>query len=248
VITRNSYGARCLNEPDVLFADIDVRPRLPELLEHASSRLAGVLLVTGFLLAIWLLRHEGFGACCLALVGALALPIGILVVRGRLRARPGTLAASRGRTEQHVRKVLSEQRPGRFALYETPAGFRVLALHDTFDPRGEPARQLLRALGSDPAYRQMCELQACFRARVSGKPWRMGITTHMKPRPGVWPVQEARRAEREAWVAHYEQVARDFAACRFVEELGAGSVHPRCAAVQSIHDELSKAQSDLPIA
>lgn len=33
VITRNSYGARCLNTPDVLFADIDHAPRTPAWLE-----------------------------------------------------------------------------------------------------------------------------------------------------------------------------------------------------------------------
>lgn len=248
VITRNSYGARCLNEPDVLFADVDVRPRLPDLVERASSRLAGVLLVTGGLMAIWLWRHQGFGSCCLALVAALALPIGILFVLGRLRARPGTLAASRARTVQHVRRVLAQHAHGRFALYETPAGLRVLALHETFDPCGEATASLLRELHTDRAYLQMCQLQACFRARVSGKPWRMGIPTHMKPRPGVWPVQEARRAEREAWIARYERVARGFAACRFVEELGTGPAHPRCVAVQRIHDELSRARTDLPLA
>src|SRR5262245_53517196 len=29
IITRNSYGARCLNTPNVLFADIDFPPRFP---------------------------------------------------------------------------------------------------------------------------------------------------------------------------------------------------------------------------
>jgi len=247
VITRNSYGAHCLNEPDVLFADVDVAPRPPDLLERALSRGAGVLSVTGFLMAIWLWRHEGTGACCLAVVAALALPVGILSVRSRLRARPGKLAANRRRTEQHVRQVLAGHTEGRFVLYETPAGFRVLALHQTFDPRGAAARQLLRDLRSDPAYVQMCELQACFRARVSGKPWRMGVR-HIVPRPGVWPVHPDRMARREQWIAEYEAAAAGFAACRFVAELGDGPVHPRCAAMQRIHDELSRARSGLPLA
>lgn len=248
VITRNSYGARCLNEPDVLFADVDVQPRLPALVERAASRLAGVLPMTAFLMAIWLWRHDGTASCCLALVVAVALPIGILGLRAHLRARPRTLAASRARTEQHVRQVLAQHAHGRFALYETPAGLRVLALHDTFDPCGEATRTLLRELETDAAYLQMCQLQACFRARVSGKPWRMGIAAHMKPRPGVWPVQEARRAERDAWIARYEEVACGFAACRFVAELGDGPAQARCVAVQRIHDDLSRAHSDLPLA
>jgi hypothetical protein len=94
---------------------------------------------------------------------------------------------------------------------------------------------------------QMCDLQACFRARVSGKPWRMGVR-HIVPRPGVWPVHPDRMARREQWIAEYEAASVNFAACRLVEELGRGPVHPRCAEVQRIHDELSRAQSGLPIA
>lgn len=247
VITRNSYGAHCLNEPDVLFADVDVVPLLPNVVEHALGRLTGILFVTGCLLAVWLLSHRGPGPCCLMLLLAVALPVGIVTLRTRLRARPGTLAASRARTERRVRDVLARYPSGRFALYATPAGLRVLALHTTFDPRSDTARQLLRELGSDRAYAQMCELQACFRARVSGKPWRMGVR-HIVPRPGVWPVHPERLARREAWIAEYEAAARGFAACRFVEELGQGRPHPRCAEVQRIHDELSRARSSLPLA
>jgi hypothetical protein len=100
---------------------------------------------------------------------------------------------------------------------------------------------------SDPAYVQLCELQACFRARVSGKPWRMKVR-NIRPRPGVWPVHPDRRALRKEWVAEYEAAAVNFAACRFIEELGTGPVHPRCAEVRRIHDEMSRAQSGLPIA
>lgn len=247
VITRNSYGAHCLNEPDVLFADVDVRPLLPELVERLLSQLTSILFVTGCLMAVWLLSHRSVGSCCLMLVLAVALPLGVVLLRTRLRARPGTLAASRSRTERRVRDVLARRANERFALYETPAGLRVLALHGTFDPRSDDALQLLRDLGSDPAYVQMCELQACFRARVSGKPWRMGVR-HIVPRPGVWPVHPDRLARREQWIAEYEAAARGHAACRFVEELGQGRMHPRCAEVQRVHDELSRARSRLPLA
>lgn len=247
VITRNSYGAHCLNEPDVLFADVDVTPRLADPLERGLTHLIGLLFVTGCLFALWLLLSRGAGACGLVLVATLAVPLAIASLRGRLRSRPSTRAASRARTEHAVRELLAHRSGGRFALYETPAGFRVLALHGTFDPRGEAAQQLLHELHSDPAYVQMCQLQACFRARVSGKPWRMDVR-QIVPRPGVWPVQPARMADRSAWIVEYEAVAKDFAACRFLAEVGNGPVHPRCAEVQRIHDELSRARSNLPLA
>ena len=38
------------------------------------------------------------------------------------------------------------------------------------------------AIGADPIYVQMCLRQHCFRARVSSKPWRIGIGQHLRPR------------------------------------------------------------------
>jgi hypothetical protein len=75
----------------------------------------------------------------------------------------------------------------------------------------------------------------------------MGVR-QIVPRPGVWPVDPDRMARREQWIAEYEAAAGKYAACRFVEEVGTTPVHPRCAEVQRVHDELSRARSDLPIA
>jgi hypothetical protein len=94
----------------------------------------------------------------------------------------------------------------------------------------------------------MCLNQHCFRARVSPKPWRIGIDRHMKPRPGVWPVRPERLPERQAWIADYEAAAEGFAACEFVEAVGSGIVHPDVARVVKLHDELSGATSGRPIA
>jgi hypothetical protein len=94
----------------------------------------------------------------------------------------------------------------------------------------------------------MCQRQHCFRARVTAKPWRVGIGEHMKPRPGVWPIHPDRLPERRRWVAAYERAAKDYAACRYLESLGSGVVDPVAAEVQQIHDALCQANHDLPIA
>ena len=71
----------------------------------------------------------------------------------------------------------SRRTPGSlFALYETPNGVRVLALHRTFQPRSDEVTRLFSELGADPAYSRLCRLQACFRTRVSPKPWRIGLS------------------------------------------------------------------------
>jgi len=83
---------------------------------------------------------------------------------------------------------------------------------------------------------------------VSPKPWRIGISHHLRPRPGVWPVDPERLPQRQRWIEDYEQAAKGFAACRFLESLGSGFIDPAVAEVTQIHDELCQANSDLPIA
>lgn len=246
VVTRNSYGARCLNEPDVLFADLDLDPRLPWLLERAFDLFAWALGLASFAAALWMFWN-GNKLGCMGIAGALFLPVFVVLARAAFRRRPTIVARSRRAMLARVRAVAAATPGGHFAVYETPAGLRVLALHATFDPQGPAARDLFAALGSDPAYVQMCTLQACFRARVSGKPWRMGVR-HIVPRPGVWPVHPERLPRREQWIAEYEAAATKFAACRFLEDLGTGRVLPRCAEVQRLHDELSAARSQRPLA
>ncbi|HEX6813513.1 MAG TPA: hypothetical protein VF384_17975 [Planctomycetota bacterium] len=239
VITRNSYGAHCLNEPDVMFADIDFATHLPFVLRLIAG-LMGPLGVAslGIMLAAnaWLIG--GLGLAVAIAVGTFFAMLGKSRTRRERQHREQT---------ENVRRVIAAEPRGRAAIYETPRGLRVLVLHKTFEPDAESTQQFLRALGSDRAYVLMCALQSCFRARVSGKPWRMGVR-HIRPRPGVWPVHPDRSALRDAWVTEYEAVAVKYAACRFLEDVGDGPVHPRCAEVQRVHDALSRARSDLPLA
>lgn len=86
-----------------------------------------------------------------------------------------------------------------------------------------------------------------FAPRVSPKPWRIGISQHMRPL-GIRPVNPDRLPERQRWIDDYERAAASFASCRFVESLGSSTVHPSAADVQRIHDELCQANSELPTA
>jgi hypothetical protein len=94
----------------------------------------------------------------------------------------------------------------------------------------------------------MCLNQQCFRARVSPKPWRIGITNHLRPRPGVWPVKEEYIPIRNAWLADYHAAAAAFSSCEFFESIGSGVMHGDVLPVVAWHDELGKATSGLPIA
>ncbi len=246
VITRNSYGARCLNVPDVLFADLDFVPRLSALQERLFSILAWAFGLTALAVAVVMFSNQRQGLGCAGVALSFFGPIVLLAVRVRQRHKPGSLALVRARQLEAVHAFVAHSSEARLAVYETPAGLRVLALHATYDPTGKPARELFIVVGCDRAYARMCELQACFRARVSPKPWRIGVPNIVTR--SVWPVPADRVAARAQWIVGYETAARGHAACRFVEEIGSGKVHPRCAAVQRMHDEACRARSGLPIA
>jgi hypothetical protein len=241
VITRNSYGARCLNTPNVLFADIDFARAGGRLVNCAIFLvLIGVAALIGWAFSSWLLGAILAGAAMIA-----NHQIAILEeYRVDQKARGKADAAARARIEQFA----AAHPEWAFRVYRTPAGLRVLITHRPFDPNEPAVREVFAALGVDPLYERMCLNQQCFRARVSPKPWRIGIDRHMKPRPGVWPVRPERLPERQAWIADYEAAAEGFAACEFVEAVGSGIVHPDVARVVKLHDELSGATSGRPIA
>ncbi len=241
VVTRNSYGARCLNTPHLLLADIDFAPSgatgrvqaLSTLLTLAAAATVGVL-SGSFLSGL----AVGLGAL---LLGLLARP----ALRG-LRAwlGSGDEQVALGR----VRAFVQRHPDWRVHAYRTPAGLRLLVDHRRFDPVEPAVAGFFQDVGVDPMYRRMCTLQRCFRARLTAKPWRIGVEAHLKPRPGVWPVSPARLPERTRWVEGYEARAHGFSACRYLQTLGAGVPARDLQDARLLHDELSGAHSGRPIA
>lgn len=240
VVTRNSYGARCLNTPDVLFADVDFATRMPWYVPTACC--VGVplaVLVTGLLMGSWGVALFGsIGA--LIVGGALVGPVDYILKR--LRGGQERLARKR------INAFIQTHGDWHLRLYRTPAGLRVMAMHRTFDPGEKAVAEFFKALGTDPVYMRMCLNQRCFRARVSPKPWRVGVEQHLRPRPGVWPINPERMPDRARWVESYEKASQGYAACRYVESLGSGATAQGAREVQEIHDEMCRAMSELPIA
>jgi len=240
IITRNSYGAHCLNSPDVLFADIDLgAPKYPSGLIFfwtAVCVAAAVVLIP---------KHR-------VVAGCIALPLTLLVLSLLWKIYRLCAQAIQEKPEvsahERIVRAMSARPEWTARIYRSPAGFRVLVVHQRFDPRSSGVEQFFRDLDSDPLYVRMCLKQHCFRARVSPKPWRIGIKAHLRPRPGVWPIQPMRMPDRKKWVAAYEAASQGYASCRYVESLGKGTEDPKVAQVRELHDELSRALSSLPIA
>jgi hypothetical protein len=241
VITRNGYGAHCLNSPRVLFADIDFATK--RLLW--PSVLAFALLVAASIgIGVWL--GKGWVTAVLLLVSGL-----IAVLMSELLSRLAQKSADslEAKAREKIVAFVAANPSWNLRLYRTPAGYRVVATHQTFDPRSDEVRRFFDALLVDPMYIRMCIRQNCFRARLTAKPWRVGIPDHIRPRPGVWPVRKEAMPIRTAWVAKYEEKASEFAACRYVESLGSGRVDSSIRPVIEMHDRESRALAlELPLA
>lgn len=241
VVTRNAYGARCLNTPSALFADVDLAVEAglrPVLVGFAV--LALLSLGVGMGVGSW---RVGAGLLVAALL--LAAPLARLAQRALLAAQGGAEARARRRLAAFV-----AVHPGwNVRLYRTPAGLRLLATHRPFEPGEAEVTAFFDAVRADPVYVRMCRNQQCFRARLTAKPWRIGMAGHLRPRPGVWPVSPRGELLRASWVARYEAQAAGFAACRYVESVGTGVLHERVRPVVDLHDREARAlQANVPLA
>lgn len=94
----------------------------------------------------------------------------------------------------------------------------------------------MNALGADTQYVQLCRSQACFRARLTPKPWRCGV-----PRPPVkFPYDSpAARAAFDQWLGDYEHGAAGFKTCELVREAGCPQVHDSVRSVLRWHDTVA---------
>jgi hypothetical protein len=182
------------------------------------------------------------------LVAGLSLLVGWILMRVLIGLRHWQQGDWEAIAYRRLERFLADQPDWSVRVYKTPLGLRLLATHRLFDPLEQEVVKSFQRLEVDVLYARMCERQRCFRARVSAKPWRAGVTDHLQPRPGVWPVQAERMRERGAWVARYELAAKSFSACRYVQTLGSGRVHPTIKSVIELHDRLSGATTNLPIA
>jgi hypothetical protein len=241
VVTRNSYGSLCLNTPNVLFADVDALWS-GRLKVNPLGCLS--LFVAGIVIGLWqksLLIGAGI---------AIGLPWLWSTITNQINAmrRPAGEVAAKEQSLSAIRACAAAHPEWHLRVYETPAGYRLLAMHDVFDPKGDSAKAVLDALNSDKRFVVLCALQACFRARVSPKYWRAGYKPKVALPKSKWPFPLHHLEPRRQWVEGYNAVAGQFASCRFIERLGAQTVHPEAEAVRVVHDELCRAESSLPLA
>ena len=132
-----------------------------------------------------------------------------------------------------------------FRLYRTAAGLRLLFTDRLYDPTSNETAELLAELKSDWRYRKLTEKQACFRARLTPKPWRCRCD---RP-PARYPFDDGGAEEAYGkWLKKYEEKTQGYATCRFVESIGQGDGSAALETIIDIHDRYSCGEAEARLA
>ncbi|MGY5765739.1 hypothetical protein ACXET9_11110 [Brachybacterium sp. DNPG3] len=127
-------------------------------------------------------------------------------------------------------------------VYRTRNGFRMLASGTALGPDSAGAQALMEEVGSDELYVLLCRVHDSYRARLTPKPWRVG----MPPCPGAGPWMAEHRSYRQ-WVTQYVTASEGTAVCRLVGESGPAA-SPLEQRIIALHDRATHADSGLRLA
>ena len=130
-------------------------------------------------------------------------------------------------------------------VYRTRGGLRYLFTHSHAEPGSQSTLAIMNALGADPLYVRLCKTHECFRARLTPKPWRCGMSALRVRYP--WPDGKSEGQARD-WTKEYEQKSERYATCKFLKHLGQSGTDAEIDRVVGFHDEKTRAMSGLDLA
>ncbi|WP_230661407.1 hypothetical protein [Psychrobacter sp. I-STPA10] len=292
VTTVNSYGATCLNVENVMILDIDNdditrfcwrhkfidKPFL--ILDKIKMRF--VLFAIFLLAVIFLFSVKPFTSCVSDVVLYLKYIIwaffsSFFIVWALfilfdsiddkrmaqwLKKQGGELAI----LEMIINKFLEENNDFAFNIYQTPLGFRLIALQDTFFANDDKTQLCFNQLPVDSCYAKLCQVQNCFRARVTAKPWRIEQDKYHHPQQQQQQIEPRipnryfwlnndKTKERNEWLQSYHQLAKNYSACHFIKCIGQSATHSinspineQVAKVVQLYDDLCRSHRKLPLA
>lgn len=144
-----------------------------------------------------------------------------------------------------IRESLKKSSDSSFRIYRTAAGLRILATDRLYEPASAETDEIMRSVGVDPAFLQLCRIQKSFRARLTPKPWRCDIELP----PGTYPREDREQRQRfSGWLTRYEQACGSKATCRFLEGVGRDRVHEQIEPLLKLHDRKTRVSETLPLA
>lgn len=126
--------------------------------------------------------------------------------------------------------------------YQTRGGFRVLVTGTGARPGSDQAAGIMAELSSDHLYMRLCRVQETYRARLTPKPWRIGL-----PRNGSGDPRVTGSPEFRQWYRTYTEASTQHAVCRVVDRAGT-QPSPEEQMIITLHDRATKPTSDLPLA
>lgn len=145
---------------------------------------------------------------------------------------------------ENIRAFAENNKLG-MVVYRTAGGLRGLVTSDVFEPGDASAKQILTALHSDPLYIRLCQAQDCFRARLTPKPWRIGMDTPPTRFPWLDVGDELRFRQ---WAQQYDSTSTQYTTCRRVQQFGPQTVHPEVARIIELHDRMACTGDNLTLA
>lgn len=154
-------------------------------------------------------------------------------------------AAAFAAREQEIRDWQGQNARYSLSCYRTSAGFRLVIRNLLAGPEDEEVRRILQELCNDVRYRQLCARQACFRARLTPKPFRMCKS----PPPVRFPFEkDGDSAKFSSWSEEYLKAAAGYSVCRTPVILGDAEPLPAVCEVLAIHDKACCRGDQLPLA
>jgi hypothetical protein len=219
IVTRNRYGAEILNADTVMFLDWDVEPYNLYMFMPAPK---------GFLARlrqfIWGPTPEQYSA--------------------NREAITDWMQQEKAKLEATVREKIESLNVG-LRLYETRNGLRGIVTSSQFEPSDALAQDFMTYLGADKLYIRLCRLQSTFRARLTPKPWRIG----MVERPPTKPAVDSAAVEvLQRWLTVYESRSARFATARFIAQIGTPASESTILEVIRLHDKRCKVGQNLELA
>jgi len=236
IITRNAYGALILNVENVMFVDIDLAhdDRSASAAGRHTRAFADQPEMFSFQWFVNLIMEKVFGTPPAS-------------SRLQAAAPPSAPSAPQSYPALEAADRWAAQHPGTvFRAYQTKSGYRLIAMHDTFAPDAPETLRILQELGCDPVYIRLCKNQQSFRARLTPKPWR--VSAFQTTPPARFPYPAAMLNQMQKWIAAYDNASAAYATCRYIKTIGNGTTNPTAQAVANLHDEISRAETSLPLA
>ena len=291
IVTRNSYGAQVANVNNIAIIDVDnddlLRYRYPE---HYSrhgfmpallinqSKPSSKLKIWAFIL-VFILIASVIAWLGLSWLWLLAVMFGATAYLWQQASQRDKAIAQQYAdniaslmpymTDLIQRRVVAHPAE-QFRLYETPAGFRIIATHDTVLPKDGVVTEWFEFFHADANYVRLCQAQQCFRARLTAKPWRMAEVEDNSlakdiPAKEFWfadvssqsgsnnELQQTDLAARKQWITDYEGFAKGYRACRYVETFFGRNInnHSAQTAIDEFiqwHDDACLVEKELAMA